>query len=108
MAKLKLVANPTFKANVGIPVAGGEPVQVEFTFKHRTKTELETWIKSRADKSDVDSFLEMVVGWELEEAFGRESVELLLENYIGSALATYLVYVDQLLQAKIKNSVPSL
>jgi hypothetical protein len=41
MAKLKLVANPTFRAKVGIPVAGGPEVPVEFVFKHRTKTALD-------------------------------------------------------------------
>lgn len=103
MAKLKLVANPTFKARVGIPVAGSEPVLVEFNFKHRTKTALDDFIKTRADKSDVDSFMEMVEGWDLEDQFCKESVELLLENYIGTALAVYRAYVDELLQAKLKN-----
>jgi hypothetical protein len=103
MSKLKLVAAPTFKSKVPIPVAGGPPVEVEFVFRHRTKTALDEWIKSRADKSDAESFLEMVEGWELEDQFGKESVELLLENYVGAALATYRVYVDQLVQAKLKN-----
>lgn len=103
MAKLKLVAKPTFKAKVGIPVAGGDAVPVEFVFRHRTKTALDEWIKSRADKSDAESFMEMVEGWELEDEFNRESVELLLENYVGAALATYRVYIDELVQAKLKN-----
>ncbi len=103
MAKLKLVANPTFRAKVGIPVAGGAEVPVEFVFKHRTKTALDEWIKSRSDKGDIDSFMEMVEGWDLEDPFNRENVETLLENYIGTALATYRVYVDQLIQSKLKN-----
>ena len=103
MAKLALVANPTFKAKVPIPVAGGVAVEVEFTFKHRTKTALDEFIKSRADKSDAESFMAMVEGWELEDAFNAENVEVLLQNYIGTALATYRVYVDQLVQAKLGN-----
>ena len=103
MAKLKLIANPTFKSKVGIPVAGGEPVQVEFTFKHRTKKALDEFITSRAEKTDVDSFLDMVEGWDLEDEFSKESAETLLDNYIGTALATYRVYLDQLIQGKIKN-----
>lgn len=103
MAKLTLVANPTFKAKVGIPVAGGDPVEVEFTFKHRTKSALDEFIKSRAEKSDVDSFFDMVEGWDLTDTFNRESVELLLENYIGTALTTYRAYIDELVQAKLKN-----
>lgn len=103
MAKLTLKANPTFRAKVGIPVAGSNPVHVEFTFKHRTKSELDAFMKSRVDVSDVDSVMAMVEGWELEEPFDREGVELLLENYAGAALALYLAYVDELLQAKRKN-----
>lgn len=103
MAKLKLVAAPTFKAKVGIPVAGGEPVEVLFTFKHRTKTALDAWIKDRTNKSDADAFMDMVEGWDLEDTFNAENVEVLLQNYIGTALATYRVYVDQLVQSKLKN-----
>jgi hypothetical protein len=103
MPKLTLVAAPTFKATVGIPVAGSEPVPVEFTFKHRTKSALDEFVKSRVDQSDVDSFMAMVEGWELTDPYNRESVELLLENYIGTGLATFRVYLDQLVQNRIKN-----
>ncbi|WP_041742285.1 phage tail assembly chaperone [Collimonas fungivorans] len=103
MAKLILKAAPTFKAKVGIPVAGGEPVPVEFTFKHRTKSALDEFIKSRADQSDAESLLAMAEAWDLDDEFNQESIELLLENYIGSALAVYRTYIDQLMQAKVKN-----
>lgn len=103
MVKLTLKANPTFRAKVGIPVAGGAPISVDFTFKHRTKSELDKFMKSRGDVSDVDTVMDMVEGWELEEKFDREGVELLLENYAGAALALYLAYIEELLQAKRKN-----
>lgn len=103
MAKLKLIAEPTFRAKVGIPTAGGEAIDVEMTFKHRTKTQLDEFVNSRADKPDSESFMEMVTGWELPDEFNRENVDLLLENYIGAALATYRVYIDQLVQAKLGN-----
>ena len=104
MAKLTLVASPTFRAKVGIPVAGGESVPIEFIFRHRTRDALDEFIKSRHDKSDPESFMEIVEGWELEDAFTRENVELLLQNYIGAALAVYRAYVEELVQAKLKNS----
>lgn len=103
MGKLKLVANPTFKAKVGIPVAGGKSVDVEFVFKHRTKSQLDEFIKTRAEKSDADSFLEMVEGWDLEDAFNKENVEQLLENYIGAAVSTYRAYIDELVANRAKN-----
>ena len=45
----------------------------------------------------------MVVGWELTDEFNKDNVELLLENHIGVALATYKVYIDQLVQHRAKN-----
>lgn len=103
MAKLKLEAAPTFQAEVGIPVAGSDPVPVSMTFKHRTKAQLDEFIKSRTDSTDADSFMAMVEGWELDDEFNRANVEKLLQNYMGAALATFYVYVDQLVQAKAKN-----
>lgn len=103
MAKLSLKAAPTFQATVEIPVAGGESVPVVMTFKHRTKTGLAEFIASRVDKSDFDSFKEMVVGWDLEDKFTDDNVREVLENYLGSAVATYRVYVDELTKAKAKN-----
>jgi hypothetical protein len=103
MAKLTLKAAPTFKAKVGIPVPGGNPIPVEFTFKHRTKSDMDKFMNSRTGASDLDSIMEMIEGWDLAEPFDREGVELLLENYAGAALALYVAYVDELLQAKRKN-----
>ena len=103
MSKLKLVANPTFSSTVLIPVAGASPVAAVFTFKHRTKAALDEFIASRADKSDGESFKAMVQAWDLECEFNDENIDLLLQNYIGSALATYRSYIDELVQAKTKN-----
>jgi len=103
MAKFSLKAQPTFTAKVGFPQAGGEPVDVLLTFKHRTKSALDDFLKSRDGRSDVDAFMEMVVGWELTDEFTKENIELLLENHIGVALATYKTYIDELLQHRAKN-----
>ena len=103
MAKFALKANPTFAATVAFPVAGGESVDVCLTFKHRTKSQLDEFLKTRDNRSDVDSFMEMVVGWELSDEFKKENVEVLLENHIGVALATYKTYIDELVQARAKN-----
>lgn len=103
MAKLSLVASPTFKKKVGIPVAGGEPVMVEMVFKHKTKTALDQFILDRAGKSDTETFMEMVSGWDLEDVFSKENADTLLENYGGAAVATFRIYIDELRLAKVKN-----
>lgn len=103
MAKIQLKANPTFKAKVPVPVAGGDPVDVEMEFKHRTKTQLEEFTNSREGKTDAETFLEMVVGWELDDALTTENVDLLLEHRMGAGLATYKKYIDELYKHKSGN-----
>lgn len=103
MAKLQLVAKPTFPATVAVPVAGGAAVVVEFIFRHRTKTELDAFIASRADKSNAETMLDMVQGWNLDEPFNAANVDLLLENYIGTAVVAYHAYIDELVKTKLKN-----
>jgi hypothetical protein len=103
MAKLSLTANPSFKAKAGIPVAGGKSVDVEFVFRHRTKSQLDEFIKTRAEKSDADSLMDMATGWDLEDEFNQESVALLLENYIGAAVSVYRAYIDELVANRSKN-----
>lgn len=100
---LKLLADPTFRAKVGIPRAGEPSIDVEMIFRHRTKEALQKWNGDRENRSDLDSFLDMVVGWELTDEFNRENVSLLLENYMGTALATFQVYFSELMGQRIKN-----
>lgn len=99
----KLKAEPTFAAKVAFPVAGGSSVEVELTFKHRTKSELDKWLKARKGADDVGSFMDMVQAWELEEDFTRANVEVLIEHHIGVAIATYQVYLDELTKHREKN-----
>lgn len=103
MAKLSINAKPTFKAKVDIPVHGSESEKVEMTFKHRTKAEIDEFIRTREDKTDAETFMDMVVGWEFEEEFCLKSVETMLQNYIGAGLATYRTYVDEIVKVKLGN-----
>jgi hypothetical protein len=103
MGKLTINAAPTFKATVGIPIPGAAAERVEFTFKHRTKDQLNEFIATRGEKTDAESFMEMVAAWDFAEEFNRASVETMLQNYMGAAVATYRAYVDELTQAKAKN-----
>ena len=101
--KFSLTASPTFKAKVTIPVAGGKPVDVEFTFKHRTREAFKKFIESLTDREDVDVILDIASGWDLEDAFDAESLEQMVENHIGSGLAVIQTYISELTAAKVKN-----
>lgn len=102
--KLSLLASPTFKAVVNIPVAGkkaGEPV--EFTFKARNKSAFKDFIEGMGKREDLDVILDIACGWELEDPFDKEHVEIMLEGYIGSALAIIQTYIAELTGARLGN-----
>jgi hypothetical protein len=106
MAKVKLSLNPspTFSANVNIPVAGGAPVPVQFTFKHRTRDALREFLDKLKDRDDVDVVLDIASGWDLEDPFGKKSVEQMVQNYIGSAKAVIDTYLTELTAQRLGNS----
>lgn len=103
MAKLALTAAPTFKANVPIPVPGKKPVPVEFIFKGRTKTEFQAFLENLRDREDADVVLDIATGWELEDAFVRESIVQMNDSYIGSARAIIETYINELSGARLGN-----
>lgn len=105
MAKLNLVPNPTFTAKVPIIPAGdnAKPMFVSMTFKHRTRKAWTEWV-NETPKSDLDSFMEMIVGWDIDDLpFTKENAEVLLENFAGTWRATFDVYNEQLFKAKVGN-----
>jgi hypothetical protein len=101
MAKLKLTADPTFTAKVGIPVPGGRTVAVEFTFRWRTKDALSAWLT--AAQEDLDAVLDCACGWENDEPFDRENVATLLQTYPGAARAITTAYLEESSGARAKN-----
>lgn len=103
MAKIKLDPNPTFDAPVLIPIAGGEPASVRFTFKHRTRDAVVAWLDEIKDKKDAAIVQDAASGWELDDAFTAENVERLCQNYGGAADAIFQTYLRELRGARVKN-----
>ena len=103
MAKLTLTVAPTFLAKVAIPVPGAKPAQVEFKFKARTKDEFKEFIEGMGETEDVDAILDMATGWELDDAFNKDNVEKLVQNYIGSARAILEKYITENSGARLGN-----
>lgn len=109
MAKLTLKAPATFAGKVSIPVAGGVAVEVGFTFKHRTRQELDAYFAEQRDApnqstdDEVASIMKMASGWDLEEPFTAENVGVLLDNYHKAAWAIATGYLSELMQAKAGN-----
>lgn len=103
MARLTLNPNPTFKAKVEICIAGQAPELVEFTFKHRTRDELDELIKRTEGMSIEDQVMEVACGWELADSFNAENVKLLAQNYITAPAAIRDKYITELIKAREKN-----
>lgn len=102
----KLQANPTFKAPVNIPVPGEKADAVMFTFKHKTRSQLDALLTGLAN-GDVhidDAVKEVVVEWTYPGVdYSPEALEQCLEMFAGSAMAIFAAFRDNLMEAKRKN-----
>jgi hypothetical protein len=102
--KFTLVPQPTFKKKVKMPIPGADFVDVEFTFKHRNKTEFQEFMEAAKDQADdVALVMDVASGWELAESFDKDNVEKLVDNYVGAARAIFTTYVDELIKARAGN-----
>ena len=105
MAKVKLALTnaPTFKAKVAIPVPGAKAMEVEFTFKGRTREQFKEFVDALAGMEDAEAIMGLASGWELGDPFTRENVELLVNNYLGAARVVIEKYFAELTQARLGN-----
>lgn len=107
--KFTLTVNPTFKAPVQIPVAGGGSAEIVMTFKHRTRSEFKEFHDSlqvpegAEPVKDVDALMDVASGWDLDEPFDRENLEKMVQRFMGSAEAILHVYFAELTGARAKN-----
>jgi hypothetical protein len=99
---LRLQPNPTFTAQVQIPVAGGEPEPVQFEFKHRTRDETRELVE-RKELTDDELVMAVACGWGLVEEFNAKNVHTLLQSYQAAAGAIYSTYLAQLSGVRLGN-----
>ena len=104
--KLKLNPNPTFKHIIDIPIAGSdEPAQIEFTFKAMTQKNLHKYLieLGQTKNPDVEALMDIASGWNLEEVFSAENVQIFDQNYIGAAGLVFNAYINELTKARLGN-----
>lgn len=114
--KFTLIPNPTFKIDVTIPRAGAEDGVLTFTFKHKTRADLEVLEKNLREESEklgeagkhsnapmVSFICEIAEGWALSEKFTQENVLVLLENYPRAFDSIALAYTRELMALREKN-----
>jgi hypothetical protein len=102
-SKFSLAVKPTFRSRVSIPVPGQAAELVEFTFKGRTRDQFKAFIEELKDREDVDVILDIASGWELDDAFDKDNLEELTQNYLGAARAIIEKYLSELTQARLGN-----
>lgn len=99
----KLQPNPTFKAKVAIPLPGQKKAgEIEFEFRHFS---LSKWEAIAAERPVRDVLIDdIIVGWSgVEEAFSKEALVVLFDEYPGAAAAVFDTFVAELFGAKRKN-----
>lgn len=102
----KLQPNPTFKAKVAISVAGQvAPAQIEVEFKYLSRPQVRDYFESLGGgKTDAEALSEIIVGWSgPDQAFSREALEMLLDNYPASGSDLFETFRRELLESKRKN-----
>lgn len=122
MAKIKIAQNPTFKAFVHIPIVGGEPEKIEFTFKYRDRPGLaalfDEWnlkakemregfgegttlsdVVAAETEYQVQQVKDLVAGW----GFDDKSILALVKSCHGTAEAVVNAYQSAFNQARLGN-----
>ncbi|HCR3021377.1 TPA: hypothetical protein ON323_005012 [Serratia marcescens] len=115
-AKFTLVPNSTFKKDVTIPRAGAEDGVLTFTFKHKTRSQLEALENTLREATEkqieagshgstpmVAFIEEIAVGWALPDEFNSENVLVLLENYPRAFDSIAMTYTRELMAIREKN-----
>lgn len=78
----KLIADPTFEAEVQVPRPGQEAVPLKLVYRHRARDELKAWVESLKGRLDDETVPEIVVGWhDVDAEFSKEALLQLLQQY---------------------------
>lgn len=126
MAKIRIAQNPTFKALVSIPIVGGEPEKIEFTFKYRDRLGLaalfDEWNLKRDEsrtalgesptlseivaadtEQQSQQIKDLVVGWGFDDKFDDKSIRALVTSCQGAAEAVVNAYQSAFNQTRLGN-----
>ena len=102
---LKIVPEPTFKANVQITVPGQEDTaSVELTFNYMPKTKALEFFSEMKGKTDVEALTTLIAGWDgFDVPFSKAALETFLDNYPAAAFEIIQAFNRNLLESRIKN-----
>ena len=106
----KVTPDPTFPAQVKIPVPGGEPQILNLEFKFNSLSKLEETQKkvneglAKRDSEALKSLLfSLIASWDADMELNEQNFGLLLENYPSAFTRIFVKYVEEITGAKEKN-----
>ena len=121
--KFKIKQNPTFKADVEIPLVGGKSITTNMEFKYFTRKELariyDGWSKQAEELKFEDVSLEeltqqeidlqvrqikdIVSGWDIEDEFNDENIEAFVDMTVHAAKAVVDTFQEAYQEARKGN-----
>lgn len=108
----KINPSPTFECQVLLSVPGAPaPVNVTFTFRHKTSEQITAWLNSMASgNGDSQSLSEVIESWkEVKDDRGDEvlysigALGDLLSGYPAASGEILRAYLKELTESKVKN-----
>lgn len=100
----KILANPTFRASVPIPVPGGKREPVPFDFKHYSQSGWEAYLKEHEGIKISEAIFDVVTGWKIDgEEFSKDALATLMDEYPGAESAIWETYHQERFGAREKN-----
>jgi hypothetical protein len=112
MTALRLVPAATFAASVKLTVPGERaPAVMTLVFAHKSKRELQAWVKNSADRSDADFLGDVVRGWKVGPVdehgepvpYSADALAALLDAYPAAGDEIYHGYMAAYREAKAGN-----
>lgn len=101
--------SPTFPAPVPLSVPGvSQPLEVVFTFKHKTRTGIEKWAQDYLANPGADVLAEVIAGWDMKRdgeavPYSFTALAELIELYTPARIEISDAYINEITRAKRKN-----
>ena len=100
----KIKPNPTFEADITVPLPGGGDETLRLVFAHKSRSAMQDLGSRLEGMSSLDVMCEIVVGWVgVDAEFSREALCGVLDEYHSLEEAIWVKYRSELSQARKGN-----
>lgn len=107
----KLCASPTFAAKAGITIPGEDKLaEISIVWRHKTRDQINDWIKRSATANDIDTLSEVIEGWSgvvdtqgTVVPYSRAALAELLQTFPAAGMDLFRAYLRELSASRAKN-----